>query len=756
MLNVTLVCLLLLVLVLVVHNHALSIIPTVPLYTVPLYTVFQHDLPYASQCNITLAKVPTNSTFKLLVKLHPFHLNSQTLSFRLTPDAVGTFTYQTDCPRHTRTTNSFLCVKGNNTGGLLRNPTHTTSLQKQGDTNQFFTIGLEVDWLFALNNNTNPTLSDFMKYISNHGVNTILTSIYSNYSSWNEHLPDRISPKVSPTLITPFSENGLSLNYAFFEHWDDIFTLALSYDIQLHVMHYVGNKNVQWPTQNSALDEQYWTHILSRYNAFPNLIMDVSKETAGYGVGISYMMSRLEMMHSMNIHQRLITAHSGLIWTNDCPQCNLTMVTAQTHYQNHTDTGKWYQNMLDLRTQHPTLPVLQAEFMYESGEVRGCHGSPPGNLDCMTTQQGKDDMRYVLWDMYFAGGNGAVWYNCDTAWDVISIASPAAVGMLYLQSLSLFWKYVVDNVVDVVILRVVVVNNSQPQQSHHHHMLATENTLLVHLRSSMDPSDVVQLPPGIVKNGGFGRWHDPSSGMYANVTVQRGAPSFVLKPPLFLSKGSDMALVLTAAFQEEDGFSIGFGGMDVVACVEMAMSAKNANTTTIECTAVGNRTMSTTYTSVDKSGDPKYSTTLYFTSVDNMIAFENAPFSYLPKYGGFDGLQIGNGTLSSWNATRLGPSVDLIHSWRVVDDSGGGGELSSVYLFANVLAGDTFVSGLPETKSRADKKWEEWFGTHGTEPPYAVNGGPLNSVCFTTVPNGSFAVAGRNCVQHPQDDLQLG
>ena len=91
-----------------------------------------------------------------------------------------------------------------------------------------------------------------------------------------------------------------------------------------------------------------------------------------------------------------------------------------------------------------------------------------------------------------------------------------------------------------------------------------------------------------------------------------------------------------------------------------------------------------------------------------------------------------------------------------MDDSGGGGELSSVYLFANVLAGDTFVSGLPETKSRADKKWEEWFGTHGTEPPYAVNGGPFNSVCFTTVPNGSFAVAGRNCVQHPQDDLQLG
>jgi hypothetical protein len=192
--------------------------------------------------------------------------------------------------------------------------------------------------------------------------------------------------------------------------------------------------------------------------------------------------------------------------------------------------------------------------------------------------------------------------------------------------------------------------------------------------------------------------------------------------------------------------SVGFAGQDIVACVELASSSSSSST---PCQAIGNASLSTTYTSVAKDGTPKYETMLYFTSVDNMLAFENAPFSYLPKYGGFDGNQIGdNNSTSSWSAAHLGPSVDVISSWRVSTNSGG--TTPDVYLFKDDTSAELFLHGLPKTRSAADAQWSSWFGEHGTSPPYAVHGGPFNTACFVKVPSGATAAAGRDCSLHPQ------
>ena len=185
---------------------------------------------------------------------------------------------------------------------------------------------------------------------------------------------------------------------------------------------------------------------------------------------------------------------------------------------------------------------------------------------------------------------------------------------------------------------------------------------------------------------------------------------------------------------------VGFAGLDIVTCVELVASS---NQTT--CVAIGNKSLSTIYTSVSKDGTPAYQTMLYFTSVDNMIAFENAPFSYLPKYGGFDGLQIGSKG-SSWGAQRLGPSVDVVSSWRMSKDGG----TPDIYLFKDDTSAELFFRGLPETRSAAAAQWSLWFGSHGTSPPYAVHGGPFNTACFENVPTGATTAAGRDCALHPQ------
>ena len=110
-----------------------------------------------------------------------------------------------------------------------------------------------------------------------------------------------------------------------------------------------------------------------------------------------------------------------------------------------------------------------------------------------------------------------------------------------------------------------------------------------------------------------------------------------------------------------------------------------------------------------------------------MLAPENAPFSYVPKYGGFDAMQIArNGSGNE--------AVDAVGGWVIIDDE--------VFVFAN-------ASTAPPSPKVSDRNWQSQFGKHGTEPPYAVAGGPFNTRCFIRVPRGSLVPAGQGCRRKP-------
>ena len=172
---------------------------------------------------------------------------------------------------------------------------------------------------------------------------------------------------------------------------------------------------------------------------------------------------------------------------------------------------------------------------------------------------------------------------------------------------------------------------------------------------------------------------------------------------------------------------IGLGGLDIVACkASAAGNTANTTNTTNDCAIVGNASYSSEYTSVDIDGTPKYTTRFLFSSINNMIAFENSPIVYLPKYGGFDGFLLGSA--GPWQKDFLGPSVDLFQ-WTVLDDQ--------VYLFANRSMAASFLQQYPSSKKKADQLWSSWFGQQGTVPPYAVAGGPFNTACFTKEPKSA-------------------
>ena len=57
----------------------------------------------------------------------------------------------------------------------------------------------------------------------------------------------------------------------------------------------------------SRRTEGVW--LLVSAGAFSNIVLDVSKEAGAYGVGVPYAQDRLRLIHELNPHKRLVTAH---------------------------------------------------------------------------------------------------------------------------------------------------------------------------------------------------------------------------------------------------------------------------------------------------------------------------------------------------------------------------------------------------------------------------------------------------------------
>ena len=169
---------------------------------------------------------------------------------------------------------------------------------------------------------------------------------------------------------------------------------------------------------------------------------------------------------------------------------------------------------------------------------------------------------------------------------------------------------------------------------------------------------------------------------------------------------------------------LAFKGLDIIECAKAARAGT-------PCKAQGQANYSTSYTTGDRDGTPRFISTFWFSTIDNMIAFENSPFVYAPKYGGFCAHELSISDVladASWSRSKLGPPVDLVHAWRLVSNNATGQQ--NLMLFGDEQRANSFIRGLPASQARADAVWKAWWGDHGSMPPYALDGGPFNSACF--------------------------
>jgi hypothetical protein len=193
-------------------------------------------------------------------------------------------------------------------GALLVDSAHPHHFIWQDGT-RHFPMSYECDWIYALGlepESTPTTLADFLDSIASGHYNQIVMNFYANHSGWDQ------APKeyLVHTKATPWaSADQMTLNLDYFQHYDTVLAALQARGIIAHIMIMVENKAVKWPQQESTADDLYWSTVINRYQAFPNVVWDVSKEA--HNLAPSYWATRFALIEAKDSHHRLRTVHTA-------------------------------------------------------------------------------------------------------------------------------------------------------------------------------------------------------------------------------------------------------------------------------------------------------------------------------------------------------------------------------------------------------------------------------------------------------------
>ncbi|WP_052353386.1 apiosidase-like domain-containing protein [Dyadobacter tibetensis] len=253
--------------------------------------------------------------------------------------------------------------KQNRHGGVVLNKKNPQHFYYQDGT-PYRNLAFECDWLFALDyGQKNMEKSrQLLNTIAENGFNQIVMNVYSFDVPW---------PKDSLLLAHPEHEYGGrndiypflgsnahpdhdALNVNFFKHFDKVMAEMHDRELVSHLMIYVWNKMVVWPEMNSTADNRYFDYVIKRYQAFPNIIWDISKEALFYGRATNeYISERIERTRNLDAYDRLLSVHDYGFCRNHPEEVDFI----STQDWKHT----LYQSMLNVRQEFPSKPIFNIE-----------------------------------------------------------------------------------------------------------------------------------------------------------------------------------------------------------------------------------------------------------------------------------------------------------------------------------------------------------------------------------------------------------
>ncbi len=286
------------------------------------------------------------------------------------------------------------------------------------DGTNHFMMAYECNWLFSLGLG-DPQIKKvkaLIAQIKQYHFNQVIMNVYA-YDTWwspgNASDADYGPPKEIIWEGSNDEPDHGRFNIGYMENLDRTIALLMKEGITAHLYLKVFNKMVKWPENYSVYDDLYFSYIIARYQAFPNIIWDFSKE-GFYELDKDYLINRLNLIKNNDAYNHLTTVHDDRILYGRCAdRLPVDFLTAQQHKAHYRHTDFYYFTLLE--TMKKDWPVLVAEFGYEHG---------PKGADDLTYKQGNsaEDLIGIAYDIIMAGGY-ITYYYTYTGWDIIDYSS---------------------------------------------------------------------------------------------------------------------------------------------------------------------------------------------------------------------------------------------------------------------------------------------------------------------------------------------
>ena len=333
---------------------------------------------------------------------------------RINPDEAGSWSFLTYSDRKDLSGLKFNIVVKENSDTNQHGPV-VISAENPGkfeyaDGKPYFLQAYELDWLFALdadNPDGIPKTQILLDTLADYNFNQIIMNVYAYDVDWKKDPSlkkeyDYGSPDVYPFGGTNSKPDFSTLNTGFFQKLDRVIEYLGGKNIISHLMIYVWNKEVNWPSMYSRADNGYFEYVVKRYQGYPNIIWDISKEALSYGrCDMNYVTDRIRRIRKLDSYKRLLTVHDYRY----CEKYPGKVDFISIQYWG-TDL---YEKMLSIKELHGDEPIFNIEHGgYEKGIYEVFNGDYTDPVSC-------------LWRNYLCafGGSYSTYYWQNTAWYLV-------------------------------------------------------------------------------------------------------------------------------------------------------------------------------------------------------------------------------------------------------------------------------------------------------------------------------------------------
>ncbi len=345
-----------------------------------------------------------------ILDLKSFAFDGKQSCIRFNPEQAGEYTYEI---RRIGQSKSFakgsISVKASERKALVQvDPKRPQKFQYQ-DGKPYFALAFELDWLFALDypfSDSLPQSKQLLHVVKENGFNQVVMNAFAYQVGWpSDSVPARYQfekPKEGPFKGGNENPHFDQLNYAFFKNLDRKIQLLHEEGLAAHLMIYVWNKKVRWPEMYSKEDNAFFDYVIQRYQGYPNIIWDVSKEALDYGrCDIPYINERIERIRKNDAYKHLVTVHDYEYCRQEPDRVDFISI------QNWR--SDLYSNSIDAGLLHADKPLMNIEHGgYEKGPYQSFVGNYMDPITCLERN----------YQAIFAGVYSSYYWQ-NTSWNIV-------------------------------------------------------------------------------------------------------------------------------------------------------------------------------------------------------------------------------------------------------------------------------------------------------------------------------------------------